>query len=112
MPGMISPLQSVRMANGWLLLRIRIAIGILYLLELASGNIIRLTDTPEYDAAPSWSPDGAFLAYESDEKGFLGIYIRSVTDSAQVYALTQDSATDTSPAWSPTGKANCFYFKS
>ena len=80
----------------------------LYLLELSSGNIVRLTDTPEYDAAPSWSPDGAFLAYESYEKGFLGIYIRSVADSAQVYALTQDSATDTSPAWSPLGRKIAF----
>jgi len=80
----------------------------LYLLDLASGKIIRLTDTPEYDAAPSWSPDGAFLAYESYQKGFLGIFIRSVTDSAQVYTLTQDSATDTSPAWSPLGRQIAF----
>ena len=80
----------------------------LYLLELASGNKIRLTDTPEYDAAPSWSPDGAFLAYESYQKGFLGIFIRSVTDSSQVYALTKDSASETSPAWSPLGRQIAF----
>jgi TolB protein len=78
------------------------------LLELTTGNTIRMTDTPEYDAAPSWSPDGAFLAYESYQKGFLGIFIRSVTDLSQVYALTQDSATDTSPAWSPLGRQIAF----
>jgi TolB protein len=80
----------------------------LYMLELTNGNIIRMTDTPEYDASPSWSPDGEFLAYESYQKGFLGIFIRSVTDSSQVYALTQDSATDISPAWSPLGRQIAF----
>jgi len=80
----------------------------IYLLELASGKVVRLTDTPEYDASPSWSPDGAFLAYESYQNGFLGIFIRSVKDSAQVYALTQDEATDTSPAWSPLGRQIAF----
>jgi TolB protein len=80
----------------------------LYLLELINGNVIRLTDTPEYDAAPSWSPDGAFLAYESYQKGFVGIFIRSVKDSSQVYPLTQDTATDTSPAWSPLGRQIAF----
>jgi TolB protein len=80
----------------------------LYLLELASGSTIRLTDTPEYDAAPSWSPDGAFLSYESYQNGYLGIFIRSVTDSTQVYSLTQDSATDTSPAWSSLGRQIAF----
>jgi TolB protein len=80
----------------------------LYLLELASGATIRLTDTPEYDAAPTWSPDGAFLAYETYRKGFLGIFIRSVTDSSQIYPLTQDSASDTSPAWSPLGRQIAF----
>jgi len=80
----------------------------IYLLDLASGNVVRLTDTSEYDAAPSWSPDGAFLAYESYQNGSLGIFIRSVKDSTQVYALTQDETTDTSPAWSPLGRQIAF----
>ena len=37
----------------------------LYLLDLASGEITQLTDTPEYEGAPTWSPDGAFMAFES-----------------------------------------------
>lgn len=80
----------------------------LYLLELASGSTIRLTDTPAYDASPSWSPDGAFLAYETYLNGNLGIFIRSVTDSTQVYPLTQDFASNSSPAWSPQGRQIAF----
>jgi len=29
----------------------------LYLMELSNGKLTRLTDTPQYEAAPSWSPD-------------------------------------------------------
>ncbi len=80
----------------------------LYLLELASGKTTRLTDTPEYDAEPSWSPDGAYLTYESFQDGNLDIFVRSVTDSAQVYNLTQETAFDTSPVWSPRGRQIAF----
>src|SRR5258706_7945819 len=37
----------------------------LYLLDLTSGKTTQLTDTSDYESAPSWSPDGAFLAYET-----------------------------------------------
>src|SRR5689334_9877006 len=35
----------------------------LYLLDLASGEVTQLTDTPQYEGAPTWSPDGSFLAF-------------------------------------------------
>src|SRR6185436_16299055 len=37
----------------------------LYLLDLASGETSQLTDTPDYEGAPTWSPDGAFMAFEA-----------------------------------------------
>ncbi len=37
----------------------------LYLLDLTSGLISRLTNTTEYDGSPSWSPDNQWLAYET-----------------------------------------------
>ncbi|MFH1523416.1 MAG: LpqB family beta-propeller domain-containing protein, partial [Chloroflexota bacterium] len=82
----------------------------LYTLDLQTGETVRLTDTPEYDGAPSWSlPDGAFIAYESYADGNLDIFIRSVTDPAQdLTRLTQDPATDSSPAWSPQGRQIAF----
>ena len=80
----------------------------LYRIELANGGIVRLTDTPEFDAAPSWSPDGAYLTYESLQNGNLDIFVRSATNSTQVYNLTQDPAADTSPVWSPRGRQIAF----
>ena len=40
----------------------------LYLLDLSSGDVTQLTDTPEYEGAPTWSPDGSFLAFEAYEE--------------------------------------------
>jgi TolB protein len=81
----------------------------LYLLDLIGGGTLRVTDTPEYDAAPSWSPDGAFVAYESYVKDNLEIMVRSVIDPSQAsIQLTHNAATDTSPAWSPLGRQIAF----
>ena len=82
----------------------------IYTLDLETGETTRLTDTPEYDGAPSWSlPDGAYIAYESYVDGNLDIFIRSVTDPAQALTrLTEDPATDSSPAWSPQGRQIAF----
>ncbi|MCK5430981.1 MAG: PD40 domain-containing protein, partial [Anaerolineales bacterium] len=37
----------------------------IYVLNLTTGATIQVTDTPEYDGAPSWSPDSNWLVYES-----------------------------------------------
>jgi len=36
----------------------------IYLMDLGSGGITRLTDTLEFDGAPAWSPDSQWLVYE------------------------------------------------
>ena len=39
------------------------------------GDIIRVTDHQAYDGAPSFSPDGDYIAFESDRSGALDIWI-------------------------------------
>jgi TolB protein len=106
----------------------------LYILDLASGEISQVTDTPEYDASPSWSPDGQWLVYESyappaEEESTrdegetstpaapggtdnLDLFIRSVTQAGgadpDVIRLTDHPAADTSPVWSPSGRQIAF----
>ncbi|MEW5873354.1 MAG: hypothetical protein AB1894_29105 [Chloroflexota bacterium] len=85
----------------------------LYIMDLANGDVQRLTETPEYDASPSWSPDGLWLAYETylpDEQigSNLEVFIRPIDDSQSAIRLTEDPQADFSPTWSPQGRQVAF----
>jgi TolB protein len=80
----------------------------IYLLNLASGGITRLTDTFDYDGAPCWSPDNQWLAYETYTNNNLEIKIQSVVNPGDAVPLTEDAAADFSPAWSPLGRQIAF----
>ena len=81
----------------------------LYILELESGEIIRVTNSPEYESAPSWSPDNQWLACEIYQDENLGIAIVSLVDNEQEPILvTEESASDHSPAWAPDGRHIAF----
>ncbi len=89
----------------------RIAVSIRNQLKIGTltGEVTRLTDTLEYDASPSWSPDGQCLVYESYVDDNLEIFIRSATDPSQApIHLTENPAADHSPAWSPKGRQIAF----
>jgi TolB protein len=82
----------------------------LYVLELTTGEVLQITDNAEYEAAPSWSPDGLWLAYESyspEMDGGLDIYIRSL-EGGNPIRLTSEGAADHTPAWSPQGRIIAF----
>ncbi len=52
----------------------------LYLLDLSSGEVTQLTHTPQYEGAPTWSPDGSFLAFESYDEDNLNIVVGPAND--------------------------------
>jgi TolB protein len=80
----------------------------IYLLNLPSGGITRLTDTLSYEASPSWSPDSLWLAYEAYLNNNLEIVIQSISAPVDVIRLTDNPAADFSPAWSPRGRQVAF----
>ncbi|HSM70637.1 MAG TPA: DPP IV N-terminal domain-containing protein [Anaerolineales bacterium] len=81
----------------------------LYQMDLSSGELTRLTDTSAYEGAPSWSPDGTFLAYEAYRDENLEIVIGPADDPANnAIRLTASPATDHSPAWAPGGRQIAF----
>ena len=88
----------------------------IYILDLTTGEIYPVTNTTEYDASPSWSPDGRWLVYESyvtDQSGSnnLELMIREVNPATLEQTplrLTNRMAADFSPAWSPDGRKIVF----
>jgi TolB protein len=80
----------------------------LYLLDLTSGQVQRLTDTPEYDGNPSWSPDGQWIVYETYIDSNLEISIHSTVNASQIIRLSNNPAADRDPVWSPGGRKIAF----
>jgi len=72
----------------------------IYVLDIASQIITRVTDALEKDASPSWSPTGQQLAFESFRDGNLEIYTTNIDGTNQT-RLTNDPAGDSNPVWSP-----------
>ena len=105
----------------------------LYILNWADGEITQITDTPQYEGAPTWSPDNQWLVYESyvplngtnppaaeftttATPAALGenleIFILQINpDNPAAYEpirLTDSVAADHSPVWSPGGRQIAF----
>ena len=82
----------------------------IYVMDADGNNQIRLTNHPEEDSSPSWSPDGARIAFVSNRNG--GNYQIYVMDSngKNMRRLT-DGAYDWSPAWSLDGQWIAFHSK-
>jgi len=81
----------------------------LYTLDFQRGKVVQLTNDHNYNTAPAWSPDLAWLAYETFQNGNLQIALLSLTNSAQKpIILTGDSSTNYSPAWASNGRQIAF----
>ncbi len=81
----------------------------LYVMDLQSGNVSQVTNSPEYDSAPSWSPDAKWLVFETYVNDNLEVSIVSVNDRTQpILPITQDPASDHSPVWAPDGRHVAF----
>src|SRR3712207_9152593 len=59
----------------------------------------RVTTSPAFDGDPSWSPNGARLAFTSTRDGNKEIYVMDADGSNQE-RLTDAAAADFDPAWS------------
>ena len=84
----------------------------LYIVEVESGDLRRLTDDIYHDLDPDWSPDGRQVVFASDrwsggQVGRRNLFLYSLAaDSLRV--LTPGDHNDFQPAWSPDGRQVVF----
>ncbi|MEJ2758319.1 MAG: hypothetical protein P8046_07540, partial [Anaerolineales bacterium] len=73
----------------------------IYLLTLADGNLIQITDDLAFDGHPAWSSDGLWLAYEKYLDDNLEIFIKPVIQGIDEVRVTTNPSADYAPAWQP-----------
>ncbi len=84
----------------------------LYVYDLKSKSLERLTDDLYQDKDPSWSPDGDHIAFVSDRgasgrQGFLNLFLLTLPEK-QITPLTAGRHRDLAPDWSPDGSRLIF----
>ena len=79
----------------------------IYVMDADGSNPTRLTNNPDVDTQPNWSPDGAGLVFVSERDGNQEIYVMNA-DGSNPTRLTNNSDVDFLPAWSPDGTSIAF----
>ena len=64
--------------------------------------MLRLTDRPEIDLQPRWSPDGRTIVFASNRTGSFQIFAMDANGSHQ-RQLTRRPGSSTEPTWAPGG---------
>src|SRR5918997_2099977 len=71
------------------------------------AGLSKIPTGPRFDSSPSWSSDGARMAFAGTLRGNLDVYVMNA-DGSGLRRITKSPARDTSPSWSPDGKRIAF----
>ena len=74
----------------------------IYQMNASGHDRTNLTDHPQGDYTPRWSPDGTRILFSTDRDGNSEVYIARA-DGSDAQNITHDSSRDLSPSWSPDG---------
>ena len=79
----------------------------IYSLNLRSGSISQLTNSPSIETAPSFSPDGSQIVFESDRSGQPQIYVMPAS-GGEGRRISGGEGRYGTPVWSPRGDLIAF----
>ncbi|WP_443069036.1 Tol-Pal system beta propeller repeat protein TolB [Sulfitobacter sp. HI0023] len=79
----------------------------IYTMDIASGQSVRLTNTPAIETAPSFSPDGSQIVFESDRSGSQQLYVMPAT-GGEATRISFGEGRYGTPVWSPRGDLIAF----
>ena len=73
----------------------------IYVVNSDGSGLLNISDHPAEDFRPQWSPDGQYIAFDSDREGNIEIYLASA-DGGQLTNLTNHPADDLAVRWIPS----------
>ncbi len=79
----------------------------IYTMDIGTGQSTRLTNTPSIETAPSYSPDGSRIVFESDRSGTQQLYIMSA-NGGEPQRISFGEGRYGTPVWSPRGDLIAF----
>ena len=74
----------------------------IYSMDIQTRKVKRITDNPDIDTSPSYSPDGARIVFNSDRGGKPQLYIMS-EDGSNPRRISFGKGRYSTPVWSPRG---------
>ncbi len=80
----------------------------IWLLDLSTQGLTRLTDDPAVDTEPTWTPDGKSIYFTSDRAGGPQIYKLDIANPKRVQRITFGSAYNARARVSPDGTKVAF----
>jgi TolB protein len=78
-----------------------------YVIDLTSRQVRRLTSDPSIDTSPSFSPDNSQIVFTSDRSGSAKLYVMRADGSGQ-RPISRGAGLYTAPNWSPRGDLIAF----
>jgi TolB protein len=80
----------------------------IFAMDLRTKRLVRLTSTPAIDTAPSYSPDGQQVVFESDRGQSQQLYLMNADGSNQRRISPLGEGRYSTPVWSPRGDVIAF----
>jgi dipeptidyl aminopeptidase/acylaminoacyl peptidase len=74
----------------------------IWVVPASGGEARQLTNSPQHERHPRWSPDGNWIAFDSNRDGNFQIWVVPAA-GGEARKVTSISTEATQPVWSPTG---------